>query len=375
MSSNYFNKFPKILYDVNNDGTLSVQVDITKTVDINTIDEDRVTYYTFYEIQDGDRPDNISYSLYGTVQYYWTFFVINDSLKAGLNNSWPLNSHAFELMMVNEYDPYSAITFDPVLTSLLDSNGFLTIEASNANFLRSDFSVVPLVPVDNGDSYLPYLRLSPFKNEKGLTAKILKYDNNNCQLVIYDIKDKNNKEVEQREDFWRPNEFEYVLSWNNPYSVGTLEYQKNEVLKKRYVREAASYFEKIDKYNYPGRTSDPEIDPKYSNDDAGFEAYIFQKRYKRVPDSAEIGPWTWALYRNAIAQYTIQTTVDDQEKITNVSAFDVLYPKSNSAGSTIGRISFYQKEENINDEKRIIKAVRPDRIRQFSDTYFRLINS
>ena len=192
MSVNYFNKFPKVFFDVNNDGNFSILTDITKTVDINTFDEDSVTYYTFQEIGDGERPDSLSYRLYGTPQYYWTFFVINDSLKAGLGNAWPLNSHAFENMMANEYDDYSAITFDPVLHNSL-TDGQLTEPA--AEQMRSDFSVVPLVPIndlltpiDDQDQYLPYLRLSA-QNAEAPTAKILKYDNATCQLVVYDIRD------------------------------------------------------------------------------------------------------------------------------------------------------------------------------------------
>jgi hypothetical protein len=194
MSVNYFNKFPKVLFDVNNDGTFSVLTDITKTVDINTFDEDSITYYTFQEIGDGERPDNLSYSLYGTPQYYWTFFVINDSLKAGLSNSWPLNSHAFESMMVKEYDDYSAITFDPILhaPNALSSDGFLTLNDALKN--QSDFSIAPLVPinnfltpVDDQDEYLPYLRLVPASVSTPSSAKILKYDSSTCQLVLYDI--------------------------------------------------------------------------------------------------------------------------------------------------------------------------------------------
>lgn len=196
MSVNYFNKFPKVLFDVNNDGNFSILTDITKTVDINTFDNDSVTYYTFQEIGDGERPDSLSYRLYGTPQYYWTFFVINDSLKAGLSNAWPLNSHAFENMMANEYDVYSAITFYPILHApgTLDSNGFLS--SDNAVNKRSDFSFVPLVPinnlltsVDDQDQYLPYLRLVPATGDAPPSAKILKYDSATCQLVVYDIRD------------------------------------------------------------------------------------------------------------------------------------------------------------------------------------------
>jgi len=61
---------------------------------------------------------------------------------------------------------------------------------------KSDFSVVPLTPiddlltpVDDMDEYLPYMRLIPATGEVQSSAKILKYDNSTCQLVLYDIRD------------------------------------------------------------------------------------------------------------------------------------------------------------------------------------------
>ena len=376
MSVNYFNKFPKVLFDVNNDGAFSVITDITKTVDINTFDEDSITYYTFQEIADGERPDNLSYRLYGTPQYYWTFFVINDNLKAGLNNSWPLNSHAFEEMMVKEYDVYSAITFDPILHApdTLDANGFLKSTFAVNN--QSDFSFAPLVPIndllismDDQDQYLPYLRLVPVSINIS-SAKILKYDASTCQLVIYDIIGTS------RSSFIANSQFK--LRWDNPYnSVSeTVAYNNNEELKKRYVNAALAYYEPIDRYVYPGRLlNDNEGTlPLYENTDIGKASYIFNKVYTKVSNTTRV--YSWDLYRNATAQYTsTQTIVVDGETVTTtipVSVYDLLY---SSNTSSIGVLSFYEKEETSNSDKRNIKVIKPELINRFSKTYFDLLNT
>jgi len=384
MAVNYFNKFPKVLFDVNNDGSFSNQVDITKTVDINTIDQDKITYYTFHEIQDGERPDNLSYSLYGTAQYYWTFFVVNDSLKAGLNNSWPLNSHAFEAMIINEYDNYSAITFNPILHESLDSIGQLP--KLTAERMISDFSVVPLIPknnlstsIDDQDEYLPYLRLTTVRNGEVLTAKILKYNNDTCQLVIYDIRNSADNVI-SRDLFL--NNATFKLSWVDPYNNAT----KSDAIKARYVAEAASYFELIDQYYYPYRVADPQLDPRPTypkESDAngnpigdGLSGYIFDKIYQKVPNSNS-NVYSWELYRNATAQYTLTQTVNfgGESIITTipVSLYDVLKSDPVLEG-VVGRISFYEKEDQSNSDKRNIKVVRPDVIRNFSKTYFDLLN-
>jgi len=390
MAVNYFNKFPKVLFDVNNDGSFSNQVDITKTVDINTIDEDKITYYTFHEIQDGERPDNLSYNLYGTAQYYWTFFIVNDSLKAGLNNAWPLNSHAFEAMMINEYDNYSAITFNPILHELLNSQGQLT--SSIAQQMLSDFSVVPLVPkndlstsIDDQDQYLPYLRLIAASGVNQLTAKILKYDSDTCQLVIYDIRNSAGNPAARN---LMLNNNAFKLSWVNPYNEQTEEdnFKANENLKKRFVTAAAAYFEPIDQFYYPYRVADDlqgtrPTYPRESGPDGnpigdGLNDYVFDKIYQKVPNT-ESNIYSWELYRNATAQYTLTQTVDfDGELITStipVSLYDVLKSDPVLEG-TVGKISFYEKENQSNSDKRNIKVVRPDAIRNFSKTYFDLLN-
>jgi hypothetical protein len=380
MSVNYFNKFPKVFFDVNNDGIFSVITDITKTVDINTFDEDSITYYTFQEIADGERPDNLSYSLYGTAQYYWTFFVINDNLKAGLSNSWPLNSHAFEEMMVKEYDVYSSITFDPILHApgALDSDGFLTSTFAVSN--QSDFSIAPLVPinnfltpVDDQEQYLPYLRLIPASINTPSSAKILKYDSSTCQLVIYDI-------IGTSRSLFISNS-QFKLRWDNPYNSVSenVAYNNNEELKKRYVDAALAYYEPIDRYVYPGRLVDQNEGtlPLYENTDDGKASYIFNKVYTKVPNTTRV--YSWDLYRNATAQYTsTQTIVVGGETVTTtspVSIYDVLYPPNPLDAPPIDVLSFYEKEETSNSDKRNIKVIKPELINRFSKSYFDLLNT
>lgn len=379
MAVNYFNNFPKVLFDVNNDGTFSVITDITKTVDVNTFDNDSITYYTFQEIGDGERPDNLSYRLYGTPQYYWTFFVINDGLKAGLGNSWPCNSQEFEAMVVKEYDDYSAITFIPSLhvKDALDLNGFLTSNDALKN--QSDFSVAPLVPinnmltpVDDQDQYLPYLRLVPASVDTPSSAKILKYDSSTCQLVIYDI-------IGTSRSSFISN-LQFKLRWDNPYNSGTAEYITNEALKSRYVDIALAYYEPIDRYVYPGRLINNNgggTTISYQNTPQGRASYIFNKVYTKVPNGAIV--YSWDLYRNATAQYSsTQTITIDGETVTTtipVSVYDVLYPENPLNPPPIGVLSFYEKEENANSDKRNIKVIRPEVINRFSKTYFDLLNT
>ena len=177
------------------------------------------------------------------------------------------------------------------------------------------------------------------------------------------------------------NNFEFKLRWDNPYnkvSQAAL-YNENEALKKRYVNAALVYFEPIDRYDYPGRLADnnPGTTPKYENTDDGKASYIFDKIYTKVPNGTIV--YSWDLYRNATAQYTSTETITiDGETVTTtipVTVYDVLYPQNPLNVPPISVLSFYEKEEIANSDKRNIKVIRPEVINRFSKTYFDLLNT
>lgn len=108
----FFSQFPTIKYDINNDGIKNDIVDIFRNVDIRDSRIDDITTYTYYEVVEGERPDIVSNRLYGTPDYYWTFFVINEKLKDGLV-SWPKSYRNLEKIFTREFMNYSVMVFIP----------------------------------------------------------------------------------------------------------------------------------------------------------------------------------------------------------------------------------------------------------------------
>lgn len=85
--SKYFEYFPKIGYKFGNEvGSVNVQ-NLSIYVDVLDRLQDLVTSYNYINILDGDRPDTLSYKLYGTTDYHWTFFYMNENLR---QSGWPL---------------------------------------------------------------------------------------------------------------------------------------------------------------------------------------------------------------------------------------------------------------------------------------------
>ena len=107
----FFRNFPKTDYDFLGNGVQTRIIDLFRFVKPNEQFTDELAFYSYYEIQEGDRPDVVSQKLYGTPEYYWTFFIINEHLRTGLS-SWPLSSDEFEKYMAEEY-PGVVVTCRP----------------------------------------------------------------------------------------------------------------------------------------------------------------------------------------------------------------------------------------------------------------------
>jgi hypothetical protein len=106
--SNYFKNFPKVNYRFgNNESPVEFQ-NISAYIDIIDQVKEYGIFYESYNIQNGQRPDQISFELYDTPNYYWTFYLLNDSLRTG---GWPI-SDASVYLKGKEYYPNMAFTTD-----------------------------------------------------------------------------------------------------------------------------------------------------------------------------------------------------------------------------------------------------------------------
>ena len=101
----FFKQFPKVEYDFNRTGVKQNMVDIYRHVKPLDSFLDNTSAYKFYEVINGERPDIVSQRLYGTSDFYWTFFVINDHLHDGYR-AWPMSQEQLLAYMEKEYNGY-----------------------------------------------------------------------------------------------------------------------------------------------------------------------------------------------------------------------------------------------------------------------------
>ena len=101
----HFKKYPKVLYRFGNEIDPVVTQNLGTYVDIIDQVKDDITIYADYTVLDGDRPDILSYRMYGDIRYYWLFYYVNDNIK---EEGWPLTAQeVFEQM--GKYYPHQYI--------------------------------------------------------------------------------------------------------------------------------------------------------------------------------------------------------------------------------------------------------------------------
>jgi hypothetical protein len=167
----FFSQFPTIKYDVRNDNVKNDIIDIFRHVDAKDSRIDEITTYMYYEVVEGERPDVVSNRLYGTPDYHWTFFIINEGLKKGLLN-WPSSYRRTELRLEQEFGKHSILTFIPRQYPVARKyeNSF-----EMANYFGG-------LELDSGNIILK--AHDPSINAQ---AKITKFDDQRFQLWIYDL--------------------------------------------------------------------------------------------------------------------------------------------------------------------------------------------
>jgi hypothetical protein len=97
----YFEKFPQIVYSLDNGTTNFVITDIFRRVIAKTESLTTATAYDDYDIQDGDTPEIVSDKVYNTVDLYWTILIANQILDPRWD--WPVASNALSQYITDKY--------------------------------------------------------------------------------------------------------------------------------------------------------------------------------------------------------------------------------------------------------------------------------
>lgn len=106
MAKYFSNQFPTVAYKFGDNEAPVLFNNLTAYVDIVDQIKDNLSFYNKYTIQAGDRPDTLSFKLYETVDFYWTFFLMNDHLRI---SGWPIPNYDILDTAKSKY-PYRMVT-------------------------------------------------------------------------------------------------------------------------------------------------------------------------------------------------------------------------------------------------------------------------
>ena len=105
----YFSYFPTMFYDAVQDGTTSPKVvtDLLRRVKVRDEIKNNVATFSTYVVPAGERPEDVSYKFYGTVDYYWIVLLMNN-IKDRFYD-WPLSEMQFNEYVNGKYADPNAV--------------------------------------------------------------------------------------------------------------------------------------------------------------------------------------------------------------------------------------------------------------------------
>lgn len=103
----YFLNFPNVLYLFGNETDPNIFKNISAYVDIIDQAKENASFYINYELKEGERADQLSQDLYGSTDYYWTFFALNDDLK---KYGWPIDPSKLKTFVQKKYPNTTIVT-------------------------------------------------------------------------------------------------------------------------------------------------------------------------------------------------------------------------------------------------------------------------
>ena len=103
----YFAQFPKLQYDIKGDGNVNVIPDIFRRIKLKNKIRDNLVILDKYDLTDGEKPEDVAFKIYGSVDYYWVVLLVNNVVDRYYD--WPMGFQEFENYVNDKYAAPGAI--------------------------------------------------------------------------------------------------------------------------------------------------------------------------------------------------------------------------------------------------------------------------
>jgi hypothetical protein len=127
-AGNYFKNFRFAEYKFGDNTDIDLFNNITQYVDLIDQVRNNISFTEKYNILSGDRPDVVSHKLYGTMDYYWTFYLMNEHVRL---SGWPLNNDEILDQLKSKY-PNRVLTTTSEIGALFPVGQVIEGQSSSA---------------------------------------------------------------------------------------------------------------------------------------------------------------------------------------------------------------------------------------------------
>ena len=141
--SNYFNYVPDFAYPSRlPDAKISDYIKVKNLFKRGKLREDiikNLAFFTKYEIQGNDRPDNVAYQVYGDSDLDWVVLLSNNIIN--IQSEWPLLQNDFDRFMLDKYGTYAKINEVHHYETKEVKNTMGAVVVPEGLWVESDYSV------------------------------------------------------------------------------------------------------------------------------------------------------------------------------------------------------------------------------------------
>lgn len=124
----YFKNFKTVDYRFGDNEAPALFKNISQYVDLIDQVKSNVAFYQKYTIVSGERPDTLSYELYGTAEYYWTFYLMNDDIR---ESGWPIPDYEL-IEYAKKRWPHQTVTSEQPFATSFPVGQLVTGQSSGA---------------------------------------------------------------------------------------------------------------------------------------------------------------------------------------------------------------------------------------------------
>jgi hypothetical protein len=148
--SRYFAPFPLLQYRFGTNEDPVLFQNISTYIDLVDQIKDDISYYQVMQIEEYERPDTLSYKLYGTTDYYWTFYLLNDDIREG---GWPLSNADLQAKALVDYPNRVITTTSDISSTFLPNETIIGLSSASTGKILKRYLDLGQIVVNSPNNF------------------------------------------------------------------------------------------------------------------------------------------------------------------------------------------------------------------------------